>query len=178
MMSGQSEGVSGQDIARTPCIGNKKYYVDYYRCSRALEASWPENSNPELLFQSTAEAIFHLRTLVIRWRRTLIVRLRFDAQSYEIRALRGDDLGHHAVKIGKVIDRDGLLDTCAAGDRGVICAALIDHRHRLDRLVALVVDDEVLQVFWLLSRLGDQATGIHAQRAIAVEHPDRSARDR
>src|SRR5215813_3519556 len=132
------------------------------RPTALLEASRAENLNTKLFLQGAAEAIFHLRTLVIRRGCTLVVRFRFDAQPNEIRARRRHNLWHPPIKLGQIIDGDCPLDAGAACHGGVIRTPLIDDRHGLDRLVALVVHYEMFEVCWLLAGFSDQATGVHA----------------
>src|ERR1700692_4301536 len=56
-------------------------------------AARPEHLDAELLFHGAAEAVLHLRALVGRGRRPLVIGLGLDAQLNEIGTGRGNDLG-------------------------------------------------------------------------------------
>src|SRR5258705_8926999 len=115
-----------------------------------LKSPWPEPLDAELLFHRSAEAVFHLRALIVCGRGSLVVGLGLYAQPNEIRAGRSDDLRHLAVKVVEIVDGDGALEARAAGHRGVVGAVLIDYRHVFDGLIALIVDHEMLHVARLL----------------------------
>ena len=123
--------------------------TEAHKVSKPWIASKPpraEHLDAEFLLQRAAETVLHLRPLVGRGRCALVFGLGLDAQADEIRSGRGDDLRHRlsrSARLSMVVD---LRNAGAARDRGVVGTVLVDHRHGLDGLIALIVDHEMLEV--------------------------------